>query len=166
MIFLVTFIICIIVIPVVWSYTRFALTDPLPMNYEMSWVILALISMVVLAYIQFINRLRDIFIDKKVKTGDDGFWGAAWQKILLSWTGLVLFLTILTLTFRIVLLSCIPKLLSEDYPECLSKQAIICSDYLLISSFIVGFIMRFWVYLEAHWKDFWHYLKKYYYGRL
>jgi pimeloyl-ACP methyl ester carboxylesterase len=142
---------------------------PLPIDYAMSWVILTLFSVITLTYVEFINRLRNIFIRKKgdLKTRDYRFWSAvAWQKILLSWTGLVLFITIFSLTFRIILLSLIPNLLCKNYPECLSKQAIYYLDYLLISSFIVGFFMRGWLYIEAHWKDFWHNLKEYYYGRV
>ena len=180
-------VIAVVVIPIAWGLDKTPLTPltlPLPMDYAMSWVILALISMVTLAYVEFINRLRDFFIRKKgdLKTRDDRFWSAAaWQKILLSWTGLVLFITIFTLTFRIVLLSFYPeaarvvRLVAEgELPELIvvspAIQGVICTviwiDYFIISSFVMGFIMRFWLYLEAHRKDFWHYTKEYYYGRV
>ena len=161
-IFLVICIISVIVIPVAWNQIS-PIEKPLPLDYGMSWVILALISMVTLAYVQFTNRLRDILIKgkKDVLETKAAFnkTEASWEKILLSWTGLILFITILTLTIRIVLLS---------FDPCMNftKQAIIYSDYFLISSFIIGFLMRFWLYLEAHKKDFGHYLKEYYYGRV
>ncbi|MCK4347584.1 MAG: hypothetical protein KAW47_03115, partial [Thermoplasmatales archaeon] len=159
-IFLAICVICVILIPIFWSQTNYALKDPLPIDYEMSWVILTLVSMITLAYVQLINRIRDLFLKDKTKKAfpsEASREKAAWAKVLLSWAGLVLFITILALSIRIALLSFDPEAAEV-------VRAVKCSDYLTISSFIVGSILRFWVFLEAHWRDLGHFTKNYYNG--
>ena len=164
----------LIVIPVVWSQSNLALKKPLPMDYAMSWVILSLVSMVTLSYVPIINDLTTILRTEKASLSYASRTKAAWAIDLLSWTEFVLFLTILALTFRIVLLSFDPeaaevvrqvaegKSLEQTMPTVI--QGVICLDYLAISSFIIGFIMRFWLFVEACWDNLWKYTKKYYDG--
>jgi hypothetical protein len=169
--FLAICIICVGLIPLIWSKTNCALKGPLPMDYEMSWVILTLFSMITLAYVQLTNRLRDLFLKKN--SPEALRKKAAWAKVLLSWTGLVLFITILALTIRIVLLSFDPaaaevvRQVAEGIScnkTSLVIEAVKCSDYFAISSFIIGSIMRFWLFLEAHWRDLGHFTKNYWNG--
>jgi hypothetical protein len=165
---------CVIIIPVVWSQLNFALKKPLPIDYAMSWVILSLVSMVTLSYVQFINRLKEVLMKEKASPSDDSHTKTGWAIDLLSWTGLVLFVTILALTFRIVLLSFDPeaaevvrqvaegKSLEQTIPTVI--RGVIFLDYLAISSFIIGFIMRLWLFIEAYWDDLFKHTIKYYHG--
>jgi len=141
------------------------------MDYAMSWVILSLVSMVTLSYVSLIKSLKKTLRTEKASLSYASRTKTAWAIDLLSWTGLVLFLTILALTFRIVLLSFDPeaaevvrqvaegKSLEQTMPTVI--QGVICLDYLAISSFIVGFIMRFWLFVEAHLNNLWKHSKEY-----
>lgn len=164
----------LIVIPVVWSQSNLALKKPLPMDYAMSWVILSLVSMVTLSYVPIINSLTKILRTEKASLSSASRTKAKWAIDLLSWTEFVLFLTIIALTFRIILLSFDPeaaevvrqvaegKSLEQTMPTVI--QGVIYLDYLAISSFIVGFIMRFWLFVEACWDNLWKHTKEYYDG--
>jgi hypothetical protein len=159
-IFLIICVLGVIIIPVAWSQSYLALKKPLPMDYAMSWVILSLVSMVTLAYVPLINNLTEILRTKKASLSYDSRTKAKWRLNLLVGTELVLFLTILALTFRIVLLSFYPeaaevvrqvaegKSLEQTMPTVI--QGVICLDYLAISSFIMGFIMRFWIFADSY----------------
>ena len=173
-IFLAICVISVIVIPVAWSQSNLALKKPLPMDYAMSWVILSLVSMVTLSYVSLINRLLDKLRKEKASPSNASRTKIAWAIDLLSWTGFVLFLTILALTFRIILLSFDPEaaevvrqLAEGKSPEQTMPvviQGVICLDYLAISSFIIGFIMRFWLFVEAYWNNLWKHTIEYYCG--
>ncbi|OEU55795.1 MAG: hypothetical protein BA871_12995 [Desulfuromonadales bacterium C00003096] len=111
---------------------------------------------------------------EKASPSDDSHTKTGWAIDLLSWTGLVLFVTILALTFRIVLLSFDPeaaevvrqvaegKSLEQTIPTVI--RGVIFLDYLAISSFIIGFIMRLWLFIEAYWDDLFKHTIKYYHG--
>lgn len=163
--------ICLIFFLIVIPFLFFpCLKRPLPINYEMSWVILALISMVTLEYVPFINRLRDR-LKGNSELSDVQRDKAYWAKILLSWTSLVLFITISALTIRIVLLSISPTAanicvqIANGKNVCDNQMTsiiigVIISDCVLISSFIIGFIMRLWLVIEANWEDYRHHTWK------
>ena len=160
--------ICLIIFLIVIPFPFFfCLKRPLPINYEMSWVILALISMVTLEYVPFINRLRDRMKgnSKNSELSDVQRDKASWAKILLSWTSLVLFITIFALTLRILLLSISPTAaniclqIANGKNVCDNQMTsiiigVIISDCVLISSFIIGFFMRLWLVIEANWDDY------------
>lgn len=160
----------VIVIPVVWSQLNLALKKPLPMDYAMSWVILSLVSMVTLSYVPLINNLTGILRTKKASLSYDSRTKAEWRLNLLVGTELVLFFTILALTARIVLLSLYPEAaevvrqvaegesLEQTMPTVI--QQVIWLDHLAIYSFIIGFIMRFWIFAGSYLENLWGYIKK------
>lgn len=159
--YFILWIIIVIGIIVAWHLIH-TLEQPLPINYEMSWVILTLISMITLTYVQLINRLKDILIsDQEEKKRIE----ASRVICMLVGTLLLFFITILALVARIALLSLDPDLallvyqISEgnkniiEITPIFKKHLLILFDYIMVSSLIVGSFMRFCIFFKSYVSD-------------
>jgi heme/copper-type cytochrome/quinol oxidase subunit 4 len=125
----------------IWSGLPF-LPKPLQVDLGISWAILALISMLTLTYVQLINKLA-----KNLHKDEDD--EASWQKVFLSWTTGMLFVTILSLTLRITYLSFYP----EGYLNSCSKKLIFL-DWIILTSFFLGSFMRIGLFIDSYSEDF------------
>jgi hypothetical protein len=124
------------------------LKEPLHVDLGMSWAILALISMLTLTYVQLINRLGE-YLHENLDRQEASWQRASWQKVFLSWTTGILFITIFFLTLRITYLSFDP----EAYQYSCFK-GLILFDWIILTSFILGSFMRIGIFLDSYWEDF------------
>jgi hypothetical protein len=83
-----------------------ALPRPIQVNYEISWVILALISSITLSYVSMLNELQDKYTNPALV-----FRRPRIRRITtaMSWALLLMFLCIFCLLIRIALTSYIPS---------------------------------------------------------
>jgi magnesium-transporting ATPase (P-type) len=144
-----------------------SLDQPLPLNYEYSWVVFTLISMLSLQYVDFANRLKDFLRPGNLSLGSEREREKAKKAaFLLQWTGLFFIITILALAVRIIWLSFSPE--KFDTLRALTKgldgekakesveilgQAFLFFDWLIIASFILGCLLRIVVFLQSYGGD-------------
>jgi mRNA-degrading endonuclease RelE of RelBE toxin-antitoxin system len=118
--------------------------------------------MITLTYVQLINRLKGSLIsDQEEKTRIK----ASRMICMLVVTLLLFFITILALVARIALLSLDPELallvnqISEGIKNNIQitpifkKNLLIFFDYIMVSSLIVGSVMRFCIFLKSYVSD-------------
>lgn len=144
-----------------------SLDQPLPLNYEYSWVVFTLISMLSLQYVDFANRLKNFLRTGKLSIGSEREREKAKKAaFLLQWTGLFFIITILALAVRIIWLSFSPEKFNtlliltkgldvekaKESVEILG-QAFLFFDSLIISSFILGCLLRIVVFLHSYGGD-------------
>ena len=130
------------------------LKEPLQVDLGISWAILALISMFTLTYVQLINRLGE-YLHEHTDDQKASWQRASWQKVFLSWTTGMHFLTILFLTLRITYLSFYPL----AYQNSGSKELIFL-DWLILTSFFLGSFMRIGVFFDSYGEDFTKWIRK------
>lgn len=137
---------------------------PLPLDYEYSWVVFTLISMLSLQYVDFANRLKGLFRDGNLVLS--GREKAEKASFLLQWTGLFLIITILALAIRIIWLSFSPEKVGAlhvfieglkgqkavEGVEILGKVFLFC-DRVIIASFILGSLLRIAVFIQSYGGD-------------
>lgn len=135
------------------------LDRPLPLDYEYSWVVFTLISMLSLQYVEFANRLKELLHHQKIEK-------AKKAAFLLQWTGLFFIINISALAIRIIWLSFSAEKLGaleefikpeegQDISESLKilEGPFLILDRLIIASFSLGCILRIAVFFQSYWKD-------------
>ena len=130
-------------------YPWLALPRPIQVNYEISWVILALISSITLSYVSMLNELQDKYTNPALV-----FRRPRIRRITtaMSWALLLMFLCIFCLLIRIALTSYIP--LSNPAPAGLTLRLITKLDYLILWSFLWSSLLRIVIFLLSYWKFF------------
>lgn len=137
---------------------------PLPLDYEYSWVVFTLISMLSLQYVDFSNRLKNLFRGGKL-VRNNSKEKAKKASFLLQWTGLFLIITIFALAIRIIWLSFSPEkvaalnvfikglegLKGQEAVE-IGKVFLFC-DRVIIASFILGSLLRIAVFIQSYFGD-------------
>ncbi|MCK4733680.1 MAG: hypothetical protein KAT65_14595 [Methanophagales archaeon] len=130
------------------------LKKPLQVDLGISWAILALISMLTLTYVQLINGLSEYLREHKYDQNESK-QKASWQKVFLSWTTGMHFVTILFLALRITYLAFDPL----AYENSCSKL-LIFFDWIILTSFLLGSVMRIHIFFDSYWEDFTKHIRK------
>jgi hypothetical protein len=126
--------------------------DLLPLEYDHSWVVFTLFSVLSLQYVGLVNRLKDMFRGGELV--GEGRKNAEWAAFFLGWANLFFVMTLAALAFRIVLLSFSQGVLGERGPEYSHSWYLLrVSDWFTVASFITGFILRLVVFLVSYGKD-------------
>jgi len=130
------------------------LKDPLRLNYEQSWVVFALFSVLSLQYVEFSNRLKKLFRESGLQTQRKR--KAERAAFYLQWTNLYFILTVAALGARIGGLSFYPEWqecirgLSNDSPL---RDVLLWSDRVTVASFIAGTFLRLVVFFDSYGRD-------------
>lgn len=126
--------------------------DILPLEYDHSWVVFTLFSVLSLQYVDLVNRLKNMF--RRGELVGEGRKNAEWAAFFLRWANLFFVITLAALAFRIVLLSFNQGIIDERGPEYSHSWYLLrVSDWFTVASFITGFILRLIVFLVSYGKD-------------
>jgi hypothetical protein len=136
--------IAVFILPYRWLYLK----KPIDVNYEISWVILALISTITLSYVGLLNNLRDRYKDPKLILRRGKI-----KRLtrLLVWALFIMFTCILSLLVRIVINS------YYEFNSC-NTCSTICNvvvviDYIILWSFFWSSLLRIMIFLASYWNE-------------
>lgn len=141
---LVIILLCLILI---LPYRWLSLQSPIRVDYEISWVILTLISTITLSYVAMLNALRDRY-------AQSGFVKSRPKlrqiMMLMSWALFLMFICILCLLIRIVLNTYI------DFGAHAASGGLIAFiatlDYVILWSFFWSSLLRIAIFFVSYWK--------------
>lgn len=137
---------------VIFAAVAICQRDILPLEYDHSWVVFTLFSVLSLQYVDLVNRIKDMF--RRRELVGEGRKNAEWAAFFLGWANLFFVVTLAALAFRIVLLSLNPAILHAQGPQYSSSWHVLrVSDWFTVASFITGFILRLVVFLVSYGKD-------------
>ncbi len=122
------------------------------LKYADSWMVFALFSMLSLQYVELTNRLKDKFGEQKLFGKNKS--KASRAAFLLQWTNFFFIVALAALAFRIGLLSFYPETLRESCTEhSCSWYLLRVSDWVMLASFAIGFVLRVLVFGFSYWRD-------------
>ncbi|MFN9621143.1 MAG: DUF2934 domain-containing protein [Synechococcaceae cyanobacterium] len=128
-------------------YCWLSLKGPIQVDYEISWIILALISSITLSYVGLLNTLRDrytqsAFVKNRPKLRQ--------IMMLMSWALFLMFICILFLLIRIVLNTYV------DFTTQAASGSILAFvtrlDYMILWSFFWSSLLRIAIFFVSYWK--------------
>jgi hypothetical protein len=128
-------------------YRWLSLQSPIRVDYEISWVILTLISTITLSYVGMLNGLRDRY-------AQSGFVKSRPKlrqiMMLMSWALFLMFICILCLLIRIVVNTYIDF---ESHAAGGGFIAFIAKlDYVILWSFFWSSLLRIAIFFVSYWK--------------
>ena len=133
--------------------------QPFKLDLGLTWANFSLFSMLSLEYVNIANSVRRN-LGSNIKTIKySSYIKASRAKFFLQWTNLFFIFTVLTIGFRIVLLSMAPELNSVELEnpsvEGFTAYKLLCwTDITLISAFIVGTSLRLVVFVDSYGSEF------------
>lgn len=140
-------VICLLCIVLFLPFRWLALPSPIRIDYEMSWVILTLISTVTLSYVGMLNALRDrcaqpLFVERRPRLRQ--------IMMLMSWALFLMFICISCLLIRIVLNTYFEF---SPHPSSAGVFAFVAKlDYVILWSFFWSSLLRIAIFLVSYWR--------------
>jgi len=140
-------VICLLCIVLFLPFRWLALQQPIRVDYEISWVILTLISTITLSYVSMLNALRDRhaqpqFVERRPKLRQ--------IMMLMSWALFLMFICISCLLIRIVLNTYFDFSPQSSSPGVLGFVAKL--DYVILWSFFWSSLLRIAIFFVSYWK--------------